>query len=247
MLDKFDKVVLSNFTWMFIISIVVGSIIILINPAFDVFKMQDYLLCKLILIILFIVGRLYFSSCIKLGVVFLGWQSLMFTASIILFLAGYIQMWLNTNGDFWGIIFIVSMLSAFSVVAFIIRIFDSNSNYITSINKGRFKKSTFNFESSVWLQIKPSENNPVLAKLGLNSSNSEASFENTVRKSGVYSAVLLPLLGVLQFYDLSNFIFLFLTAGWLIGIGYITASNFFVDFYYCLKAGLNNNKKAEPN
>jgi len=237
MLSRSDENTLSDCTWLFIIMLTIGSILIFINPVFDVFDMQTYLVLKLVLITFFIISRFYFSLSNKLGFKFLVWQLVMFIATIALLLVGYIQMWLSASLDIWGVVFIISMTTIFSLMGFFIRILDPNSNFETSTNKGRFSMHTFDFEPSVWLPVEPSKNNPVLLKLGLKKNNSLTSFENTVRKGGVYSAILIPMGGLSTFFNLSEFFYLVVMTAWLVCMGYIVASNFIFDLYYCLKAG----------
>lgn len=241
MLNSSDSSELSTSSWMFTICSFTGGVFLL-NPIFYNKDILIYLLIFMILQVLFIIGRAYFKSCEILTIKYLLWQVLISTSALAFTMSVALYCWFSSKGGILGGVIMIGIFLFTSLIGFLVRALDPQSNYQSGINKGRFTLSTFNFNSSVW-QKEISNDNPVLVFLGLEKRNKGSSLKSTIRK-GAFGAAIISSLGIIIKSSGGSGFFeaLLLTIG-ASTFGYIFTSCCIADLLFCLKAGYSKNKK----
>lgn len=237
MLDSSDETALKNSGVMYFINLLITTLIILMYLNAPISS-----ICIPILFIggataVYAIGWFIFYSLEKLGLNFFIWNVLTFMVSIISVYVCFFIIWeINLSGPYvhWaGAFFLFGVF----VISLLIKIFDKKSTYGVCLTRGRFKEGKFNFDSSVWLPIEPSQGNSILLSLGLNGSALSIVFRNKWCKFGYLLTTIILLFLLIYHFHLIDVMFLLLLVAWLSCVLYIVATNYVVDLLYCLVAG----------
>ncbi|MCF2860516.1 hypothetical protein L1286_23930 [Pseudoalteromonas sp. SMS1] len=239
MLSRSDNNELINFFGVFAVGLFIGGAI-LIRPYFDSVRLQAYISIFLSMLFLFVIGGFYFNKKSKLAFSFLCWQCLLSMTYLAYLSSIIVYIWGEFGGGSLGLSVLIISIATASLCGFLIRALEPMSNFRAGITKGRFKPSTFSFDSSVW-QKDVSEANPILIFFGFKKKEGD-SFQSTIRKGGTWSAIAASLAIIMQTSgNGALFEVLILTLG-AVAFGYMFSFNYIADFFFCLKAGFSKEK-----
>ncbi|WP_338622343.1 hypothetical protein [Agarivorans sp. OAG1] len=217
-------------TWSF------GNVLTIINPAFDSVDTNVFWISNLAFVFISMFS-FYFKAKRKLGIIYLLWQAFLFLFAVWIIYDINARIWISTHDDYSIIILSLLFNLLLFSLSFTIKVFDPASNFIQSINAKRFKKGRFTFNPYAHLSNIASTDNPFLKKIGWKPNNESNNFADNVRKGGSGTAILTPLGIMLKLYNLEELFLLILLTGGVACFSYMAANNFFVDLYYCLRAG----------
>lgn len=239
MLSRSDNSELINFGGVFIVSLVIGGAI-LFRPYFDVANLRIYGSIFLFMLFLFISGGLYFKSKSKLSFIFLFWQCLLSLAYLTYLTSIIIYLWNVFGGGELGLSIIIFLISGMCFCGFLVRVLEPKSNFRMGVAKGRFTTSTFSFNSAVW-QRDVSDNNPVLVFFGFKQKKGDT-FQSTLRKGGIWSAVAASLAVIMQASGSGALFETIILILGTVAFGYAFSFNYIADFLFCIRAGLSKPK-----
>ncbi|CAH6843703.1 membrane hypothetical protein [Vibrio chagasii] len=181
-----DESELMDFVGIFIILALAGGAVLL-RSYFDAAALRVYFSIFLLMLTIFIIGIAYFRTRVKLSFAFVSWRFLLFTTSFAYMLSIIIYQWSTYSGSVLGIVMLLLLPIGMCCCGFLTRALEPKSNFRVGLMKGRFKDSSFSFNSAIW-QGTVSDNNPVLLFFGFKTTKGDI-HQSTFRKVGALSGV----------------------------------------------------------